>query len=88
MRMILVHNYARVQTEDSDYMYTHSNSGFHTGFLGWKKFVGHCHSVMHEFAITCEQTLYMYNFSSFLGGGGGGGVGGLRLTIPGPPLSV
>ena len=23
--------------------------GFHTGFVGGEKFVGHCHSVMHEY---------------------------------------
>ena len=33
--------------------------------------MGHCHSVMHEFATKKEQRLYI-----FLGGGG---------TIPGPP---
>ena len=48
--------------------------------------MGHCHSVMHEFAITCEQRLY--KFSSFLGVGGGGGWGELRQgdNLSSPPL--
>ena len=43
---------------------------------GWKKFVGHCHGIMHEYETTNFQVLRMrlYQFSRFLRGGG----------IPGP----
>ena len=57
--------------------------GFHTGFFwwGWKKFVGHCHSVMYEYEYetTNFQVLSMglCNFSSFLGG--------IEAGEPGPP---
>ena len=34
---------------------------------GWKKFVGHCHSIMYEYETTIFQALDMrlYKFSSF-----------------------
>ena len=56
--------------------------GFIQDFLVWgrggEKFVGHCHSVIHEkFSSFKYDTIQI---SSFLGGGGGG--------IPGPPPSV
>ena len=54
--------------------YIGPEAGFHTGIFGggwggWEKFVGYCHSVMHEFAARKEQRLY--KFSSFLREGGG-----------------
>ena len=51
--------------------------GIHTGFLvgGGKKFVGHCHSVMHEYAAhVSKYTIQIFKFS------GGGEFQGL------PPL--
>ena len=51
------------------------------GFLGGvrKKFVGQCHSIMHEYECTIQFSSFeyetIYKFSSFLGGGGGEGEG-------------
>ena len=41
-----------------------------------KKFVGHCHSIMHEYETTSSE-YEVIQFSSFPGG-----------KIPGPPTSV
>ena len=57
-----------------------------------KRFVGHCHSIMHEYATDVLFYFMMSknkDYTNFWGGGGGGGE--LRLgggTIPGPPPSV
>ena len=54
-------------------MHIHIIQGFIQDSLV-KKFVGHCYSVMHEFAITCNHRLYKI----FWGGIEAGG------TIPDP----
>ena len=64
------------------FTYYNAYQGFIQDFLvGGKKFVGHCHSVMHEYETTNFQVLSMRLYR-FLGRGGK-----LRLRggIPGPP---
>ena len=52
---------------------TYQMPGFHTGLFGGRgeKFVGHCHSVMHEYETTSFQVLSMrlYKFPVFWGEG-------------------